>query len=604
MPLIGGTGQARVGIGSLSGPGIFLAALLVALLGACTSSPPGADRTVGPPDSLVDGSAAAPAAPAPGVDDERPALDRRSPAASPATITPAPSAVPTGAVPTGAVPAGGPGTTRGQGTRPSQPTGRGFVDTRIENQLPGTPGWKASRSGRVHQIEGYGHATSVTAGEPVRVFVSSSGATFRIQMLRIGWYGGVGARQVWMSEPVKGGLQAGAQQVPTTRMLIAPWRVSATVPTDGLVAGDYVLKLLGSDGASSFVPLIVREARSSGSVLLLNSTLTWLAYNPWGGANSYTARAGGEGDEEGYERRSVVSSFDRPFSRGSGTGGLFDEEYQLVLTAERLGLKLNYAAEADLHGTPEVLDGAYGVALLGHSEYWSRPMRSALTSARDSGANLAFFGANDIYRRIRLQSSPNGPTRQMINYKDGAEDPDKSIDTTADWPKAPHADPESSLVGVQYRCAKARADMVISDPNGWLFRGLGLARGQRLPGLVGEEFDRVVPALHPPRPLQIMAHSPVTCYGYPEYADLTWYSARSGAGVFAAGTLDWNLGLASGDTLTRSVVTTVTERVLQAIAQPMAGDSILAVDNVDLHYNTSGVPLDLNGKPITLPKRR
>jgi len=238
------------------------------------------------------------------------------------------------------------------------------------------------------------------------------------------------------------------------------------------------------------------------------------------------------------------------------------------------------------------------VGLLGHSEYWSKQMRAALTAARDRGVNVAFLGANDVYRRIRLQPSVNGANRQMINYKVGADDPVKTEDTTADWPHAPFKDPEASLTGVQYRCARARADMVVADPDAWLFRGLGLTAGQKLPGLVGPEFDRVALGVPTPRPIQIMAHSPVSCYGYPEFSDLAWYSTPSGAGVFAAGTLDWNDGISYPDALTRTVVTTVTERVLKAIAEPLAGRTTPAVDNCARFYSPSGVPLDAKGKPI------
>lgn len=569
---------------------LMIVALLGGLLVACDGTGPVTTGKASGGPSSGTAAAAPPPASLPGTAGT---ASPSAPAVSPAPATP--------------VPAGGPGTTRGTGTRASQSTGQGFVDTAVENRLPGARGWQTSqseRSGRRRRIEGFGHAISVTAGTPVRLFVSASASTFRIQMLRLGWYQGLGAREVWTSVPVAGGLQAPARKDPVTRMLSAPWKVSATVPTDGLVAGDYVLKLLGADGASSFVPFIVRETRSTDALLMLNSALTWVAYNPWGGANSYSATGGGEGSTKGFEGRSVVSSFDRPFARGSGTGGLFDEEFNLVSAAERGGLRLNYAAEGDLHSTPQILDGARGAALLGHSEYWSRPMRAALTAARDRGVNLGFFGANHIFRRIRLAPSAQGPDRLMINYKVAAEDPDKTADSTADWPKDPFPDPEISLLGTQYRCAKTRADLVITEPDSWLFSGLHLTRGQKLPGMIGPEYDRVVPALKPPRPIQIMAHSPVPCYGQPDFSDLTWYSHPSGAGVFSAGTLDWNMGLTSRDKLTRTVVTTATERVLAAIARPKAAQTVPAIDTMARYYhNPSGIPLDLDGKPV-LPSKR
>jgi len=490
-------------------------------------------------------------------------------------------------------------TTPGASAAASQPTGQGYVDTALENRLPGTPGWQTTHSTRRASIEGWADAASTEAGRPVRLFVSATARTFRVELLRVGWYRGVGARQVWLSVPVPGGVQKAVRTDPTTRMIEAPWKVSAVLPTEGLVAGDYLAKLLGSDGASSFVPLTVRESRSADALVMLNSTLTWQAYNPWGGANTYTATTPST-KATGFARRSVVASYDRPYARGAGAGGFFDEEYHLVLAAERLGLRLNYAADVDLHSTPEVLSGATGVALLGHSEYWSRAMRAALTAARDAGVNLAFLGANDIYRRIRLEPSPlTGSDRHLVNYKDSRADPVKTEDTTADWPYQPYRDPESAVTGLQYRCARSRADQVVTDPDAWVFRGLGLRRGQRLPGLVGSEFDRVNLTVPTPRPLQIMAHSPVTCAGYPEFADLAWYTTPEGAGVFAAGTLDWNAALGFPDPVTRTVATKVTERVLAAVAQPLAGRTTPATDNVLTYYTPAGVPLDAAGHPIT-----
>ncbi|HEY6798159.1 MAG TPA: N,N-dimethylformamidase beta subunit family domain-containing protein [Kineosporiaceae bacterium] len=566
----------------------LLLSLACAGVTACSSGSAGVvpDRTDHAADA-GDGFAPPSATPLPGeqAPDESRGLARDAASRDGAEATPSPAATsgPPGSHPRPAVTTG-----TGTAAAASQPTGRGYVDTLTENRLPGTPGWRTVPPPGRAMIEGYADAVSAVAGQRVRLFVSTTARTFRVQLLRLGWYGGVGARQVWLSDPLPGGPQPAPRVDATTHLIVAGWTPSVTVPTVGLVAGSYLAKLLGSDGASSFVPLTVREPLSAGAVLMLNSTLTWLAYNDWGGANTYRASDPAT-TADGYARRSVVTSFDRPFRQGSGSGGLLDDEEYLIAAAERLGLRLNYAADVDLQVDPEVLQGATGVALLGHSEYWSRPMRAALTAARDRGANLAFLGANDIYRRVRLQASGNGPARLMTNYKDGAADPVTTQDTTADWPHGPHPEPEQPLTGVEYRCARTRADLVIVEPDGWLFRGLGVSAGQRLPGMVGSETDRVVPGLPTSRPLQIMAHSPTSCYGYLEWSDLVWYSAPSGAGVFAAGTLDWSRGLVSSDAITRSVVVRVTERVFLAIAQPRAGRAIPAVDNVNRFYGPPGV---------------
>jgi len=153
-----------------------------------------------------------------------------------------------------------------------------------------------------------------------------------------------------------------------------------------------------------------------------------------------------------------------------------------------------------------VLDGARAVISEAHDEYWSPQMRATVTRARDRGANLAFAGANEIYRRIRLGSSPLGPDRTEVNYRNPREDPLYGIDNasvTANWPDPPAADPPSSLTGQVYACAAAPAPIVVTEPRGWIWAGTGARPGMKLPNLVGREHPRNV------RPRPVRPRSPV-----------------------------------------------------------------------------------------------
>ncbi len=464
------------------------------------------------------------------------------------------------------------------------------VDAAPENRTPGAATWLISERPSGTRIEGYADATSVLAGQSLRLFVSSTAATFTVQVLRTGDYGGRLARLVWTSPPVRGGAQTTTSTDPITRMITTGWRPTTTLATGTWPPGAYLAKLVGADGAQSYVPFVIRDARSTGAVLLINSVNTWQAYNSWGGPNTYRANVISD-KEEDFDERAVAASFDRPYDKEFGAGGFIGGELPAIAAAERSGLRLNYATDVDLHLHPEVLDGAVGVAFLGHDEYWSRAMREVVTAARDRGTNLAFLGANDVHRRIRYESSPLGPARIMINYKLGDQDPVKTLDTTADWGRQPFAQPQSSLVGPMFRCAHARGDLVISDPEAWVFRGLGLTQGTTLTGVIGPEFDRVITAVATPRPLQVLSHSPVQCRGAADFADMTWYAAPSGAGVFAAGTLDWVRSIDSPDPLVRKVTTTVTERVLRMIGTPRAGLVEVPTDNVATYYAGDGSPL-------------
>jgi hypothetical protein len=231
------------------------------------------------------------------------------------------------------------------------------------------------------------------------------------------------------------------------------------------------------------------------------------------------------------------------FRMGWYGGDLAQLELPLVALAERLGLPLGYLSGVDLDLDPGVLGGARAVISEAHDEYWSPAMRAAVTKARDQGVNLAFFGANAIFRKIRFESSPLGPDRVEVNYKFPQEDPlygKHNAQVTGNWPTPPDADPESSLIGQSYVCSvTSNFPMVVTDPGSWVWAGSGVRAGQALPGLVGPEFDQVNPDEPTPRPIEVLARSPVSCGAPRTYSDVSYYTASSGAGVFDAGTEDW-----------------------------------------------------------------
>jgi hypothetical protein len=169
-------------------------------------------------------------------------------------------------------------------------------------------------------------------------------------------------------------------------------------------------------------------------------------------------------------------------------------------------------------------------------------MRRALLAARSAGTNLAFLGANAIYRHIRFASSPLGRDRIEICYKDASIDPKYATNkaaTTQNWRDPPHPRPESVITGVFYECNPVSAPYVVFDPRSWIFAGTRARKGTSFPGLVGPEYDRVNPAVPVPRTLGVLAHSPLVCNGVHTYSDSAYYTAASGAGVFASGTMRW-----------------------------------------------------------------
>lgn len=434
-------------------------------------------------------------------------------------------------------------------------------------------GWTFAQTGPQNAIEGYADHTDVLPGQPVRLFVSTTAPTYRIAAFRIGAYGAQQAGLVWRSATLPGHQQAAARMLAPTRTMYAPWRSSLMVSTDRWPAGDYLFTLTSSAGFHRWIPLTVRSPSAAGRVVLLNAVTTWQAYNAWGGYSLYRSPSGSAA------QRARAVSFDRPYTAdfGNGSADFIGNELPLVVLAERLHLPLAYATDVDLHEDPHLLDRARAVISLGHDEYYSQRMRDSLQEARDRGTNIAFLGANAIYRHIRLTGTPTGRDRLEIDYKSFPDDPVHRSDpaaATPQWRDPPVPRPESVLTGTFYRCNPVHVAMVAADTTSWLTSGLGLRTGTALPGLVGSEYDEVggVPT---PQPIDVLFHSPLTCGGKPDHADAAYYSTASGAGVFDSGTSTWVCALSPGcaqlPALDNRIVTAMTSRLLVAFSAGPAG---------------------------------
>jgi len=260
----------------------------------------------------------------------------------------------------------------------------------------------------------------------------------------------------------------------------------------------------------------------------------------------------------------------------------------------------------DIAAEPNLLAGASALISGGHDEYWTPAERTNVTAARDAGVNLAFLGANAMFRRIRLDATALGPDRLVICYKTSyPRDPMFGVQdalVTSDWREPPRPDPESSLIGTLYEGYPAVAPYVVAAPDSWVFAGTGMPAGARFANLVGVEYDRVNPAYPVPRPIQVLSHSPLVCQGAASFGDSAYYTHAGGAGVFNAGTMRWVEAI-FGDrphgisVVASSFVQQVTMNVLRAFADGPAADAHPARDNLDAIHEYSGDPI---GNPAAL----
>ena len=429
----------------------------------------------------------------------------------------------------------------------------------VENAKPGDSYWMAAtQDPSSSAIEGYATATSVRPGDSIGFHVSTNpAARYRIEIDRLGWYGGSGGRRVACL--VRAALDAscsqdelGVQQPtapapdPVTGEVDAGWSVTDTlsVPADwtsGYYLAVFRLTSGPSAGQTGYTPFIVQAPVGDHAAILVQVPAnTWQAYNTWGGEDLYTSP------------RAVKVSFNRPYALegaaavGAGRGGgLFEWEYPLVRFLERTGWDVSYATDDDVDRDPRILLHHALDMTAGHGEYWTKQMRDGWEAAQSAGVNLAFMGANTGYWQIRYEDND----RTIVSYKTSPDpDPDPT-DKTVQFRQLAAPRSECQLEGVQFAGTVLYRDYLdysvdVSDP--W-FAGTGLTTGSVLPGLVGYETDAVDPTCHVPpvTPLLTYSSPPANPGGPRARADSVRYRACSGAEVFSAGSLQFSWGLDS-----------------------------------------------------------
>lgn len=374
---------------------------------------------------------------------------------------------------------------------------------------------------------------------------------------------------------------------------------------DDWVSGVYLTKLHNeANGNESYIIFTVRDTRAA-EFIFQQAVTTYNAYNNWPadygtdppkrGYSSYDYNSvrGGPGT---YARK---VSFDRPYGPrtgdrsgncgnddklytsaqwGIGAGDFlthdYDQrsfqildcssaagwEYNMIRWLERMGYDVTYVTDIDTHEDPTQLLRARAFLSVGHDEYWSTEMRTNVEMARDNGVHLGFFGANYSYWVVRFEPSATGQeNRVMVAYKEYPANEPKNLEdpmfNTPVWGLTfqDHRWSEEDLAGAlwggnyevygpdYFGGEEANADLVIENPDHWIFRGTGLAEGDRLTKIIGYEYNTNV-YCHPDG-VDIVNR---TDLGYLEEGrrhQITVYTAESGAIVFNAGTIQWSWGL-------------------------------------------------------------
>ena len=436
---------------------------------------------------------------------------------------------------------GGPGRGGTPAAAPARFTTAGNPVQR-ENSRPGTSGWQIPASaGTV--ISGYASEISIAPGHSARLHVAAPpGSRYRVLVYRLGWYRGTGGRLV-VCVPGCRSSHAAIAQPPAaapgsvTGLFQAPWRVTdRVVIPPGAASGYYEAKLevVGGPyaGAVGSVPLIVRQspAAPASAVLVQVPVNTWQAYNPWGGKSLY---------QFGTGNHAVEVSFDRPFDQQMFSSMVTRLELPWVRFLERNGIDVSYQTDVDTDRAPGSLLQHRLVFSIGHDEYWTQRMRGAFNRALALSTNL-MFGSNSGEWRMRYGAS----RRTIVEWRNHLADPVRDLRLDNGFFRT-FGEPECKLMGVQHKWA-AQRDLTAaptsytvvgprSDP--WL-AAAGLAPGDVIPGVVGYEWDSLIPGCFAGQVVPLMTALLPGSDGVTNSADMVRATAPSGGRVFAMGTME------------------------------------------------------------------
>src|SRR5262249_10865029 len=145
-------------------------------------------------------------------------------------------------------------------------------------------------------IVGFATHISVNRGETIQFKVKTDATAYRIDIYRLGYYQGYGARKVATVSPSVSLPQAQPACLSDAATLLTDcgnWSVSASwmVPAEAL-SGVYIARPVRSDsGGASHIVFVVRDDASASDVLFKTSDATWQAYNVWGGYGFYVGPA-------------------------------------------------------------------------------------------------------------------------------------------------------------------------------------------------------------------------------------------------------------------------------------------------------------------------
>src|ERR1035437_2675329 len=311
----------------------------------------------------------------------------------------------------------------------------------LENEKPGTPQsiWQINPGQDSTVLQGYTTSISTNVGGTVDFKVDNltGSGNYQIDIYRLGYYGGDGARLVdtIQHQSTTAIVQPNPITDPSTGLVDAGnWSVTDAwnMPSDA-VSGVYIANIVQGDPSNPTqifqIPFDVKDTSSTSDIVFQTNDETWQAYNGWGGADLYggngpapeSIAGAGAGAAYAVSYNRPITTFDSSGAESGPQDSLFGAEYSAIYWLEENGYDVSYISGMDTATDGSLLLNHKIFMDAGHDEYWTDSQVANVQAAANAGVNLAFMSGNEMFWQTEFLQRIDGSAtanRTLETYKD------------------------------------------------------------------------------------------------------------------------------------------------------------------------------------------
>lgn len=359
-------------------------------------------------------------------------------------------------------------------------------------------------------------------------------------------------------------------------------------------SGLYYLQAKTESGKFFSFPWVVAPAKPSASIAVVGSSITWNAYNNFGGRSNYVNSTGlpdepvvnARLDQTRYTQVGVFKewgspdeaykplSFERPepcnhIAEGTEVTDpiagrqqchLAPAEWRLLGWLEREGFGYDFYSENQLHDGTLDLDDYKVLMISTHPEYWSRDMYLKVKSwVHERGGRFMYLGGNGLNAEVVFLDPDTIQIRNHVPDEGGAfryfdETLGREVESRMDRT----VESEANLLGV----VMTESGIMTSAPyrainaDHWVFAGTGIENGDLFGekslhercagGASGHETDKMSASSPPETVLLAKGTNPDDGGG-----EMTIYELANGGSVFSVGSITYPASLLVDDAISR-----------------------------------------------------